>query len=145
MANIYGGGDVNWSRIVPDSARALVRGDRPVIASDGTPERDYLYVEDAAEAYLAIGRSLDDARHHGRAWNVGMGQAVSVLELVRMLIAVAGNHLEPDVRGKPVPRGEIDSQWLDCTPIRSELGWEPAWALGDGLGATYSWYETSLG
>lgn len=145
IANVYGGGDLNWSRIVPDSARALVRGERPVIASDGTPERDYLYVEDAVEAYLAVARSLDDPALRGRAWNAGSDHPVSVLELVRTLIAVSGNEIEPDVQGKPVPRAEIDRQYLDSSSIRDELGWAPRWELDRGLAVTYSWYEANLG
>ena len=78
LANVYGGGDLNWSRVVPDTARALVKGDRPVIRSDGTPERDYLYVEDAVEAYLAVAASVADERLRGRAWNAGWGEPCSV-------------------------------------------------------------------
>jgi CDP-glucose 4,6-dehydratase len=144
MANVYGGGDLNWSRIVPDSARALVRGERPVIASDGTPERDYLYVEDAVEAYLAVAESLEDPAHHGRAWNAGSDRPVTVLELVRTLIAASGNEIEPDIRGKTVPRGEIDSQYLDSSAIRDQLGWAPRWELDRGLAATYAWYRANL-
>ena len=73
LANVYGGGDINWSRIVPETARALATGDRPVIRSDGTPERDYLYVGDAVSAYLAVAASLDDPAMRGRAWNAGWG------------------------------------------------------------------------
>ncbi len=76
LANVYGGGDFNFSRIVPDTARALVRGERPVIRSDGTPERDYIYAADAVDAYLAIARSLDEDEMHGRAWNAGAGQSL---------------------------------------------------------------------
>jgi CDP-glucose 4,6-dehydratase len=71
LANVYGPGDLNWSRIVPDTARALARGERPVIRSDGTPERDYLYVDDAVDAYLAVAASLDRPELHGRAWTRG--------------------------------------------------------------------------
>jgi CDP-glucose 4,6-dehydratase len=144
MANVYGGGDLNWSRIVPDSARALVAGRRPVIRSDGTPERDYLYVEDAVDAYLAVARSLDHPVHHGRAWNVGLGSPVAVLDLVRELIAAAGSDLEPEVQAKTVPRAEIDSEYLDSSAIREELGWAPAWDLPLALCETYRWYEANL-
>jgi CDP-glucose 4,6-dehydratase len=144
LANLYGGGDLNWSRIVPDTARALVQGRRPVIASDGSPERDYLYVEDAVDAYLAVACSLDDPAFHGRAWNAGLGRPVSVLELVRTLIAVSSREVEPEIKGAPVPRGEIDSQYLDSTAIRDELGWSPHWDLQNGLSATYEWYEANV-
>jgi CDP-glucose 4,6-dehydratase len=144
MANTFGGGDLNWSRIVPDTARALVAGRRPVIRSDGTPERDYLYVEDAVDAYLAVASSLEDPNHRGLAWNVGLGTPVSVLELVRTLIAVSGRNVEPDVRGPAVPPGEIDRLYPDSTAIREQLGWFPRWDLESGLEASYGWYERYL-
>jgi CDP-glucose 4,6-dehydratase len=141
LANVYGPGDLNWSRIVPDTARSLARGERPVIRSDGTPERDYLYVDDAVDAYLAIAASLDRPELRGRAWNAGWGRPVSVLDLVRTLISVSGVEVEPDVRGEGVPRGEIDRQYLDSTAIREELGWAPKWQLEDGLRAAWEWYR----
>jgi CDP-glucose 4,6-dehydratase len=144
LANVYGPGDVNWSRIVPDCARALVRGERPVIRSDGRPERDYLYVEDAVDAYMAVAASLDRPELSGRAWNAGWGTPISVLELVRRLVGVSGRDLEPEVRGVGTPRGEIDRQFLDSTAIREELGWAPRWDLDRGLRATWEWYERRL-
>jgi len=144
LANVYGPGDLNWSRIVPDTVRALVRGEPPVIRSDGTPERDYLYVDDAVEAYLAVAASLGRAELHGRAWNAGWGRPVAVIDLVRALIDVSGRELEPDVRGAGRPAGEIDRQYLDSSAIRAELGWEPRVALEEGLRAAYRWYERLL-
>lgn len=140
MANVYGPGDLNWSRIVPDTARALARGERPVIRSDGSPERDYLYVEDAVDAYLAIAASLDDPALRGRAWNAGSDRPVSVLELVRALTAASGRDVEPDVHGEGTPHGEIDRQWLDSSAIRAELGWKPLWELDRGLATAWKWY-----
>ncbi|MET0510866.1 MAG: NAD-dependent epimerase/dehydratase family protein [Thermoleophilaceae bacterium] len=145
LANIYGPGDVNWSRLVPDTARALAAGERPVIRSDGTPERDYLYVEDAVDAYLAIAASLDRPAFHGRAWNAGWGQPVKVVDLVRTLIAVSGVAVEPDLHGTGTPHGEIDRQYLDSSAIRAELGWEPRWELAEGLRAAWEWYRRHLG
>jgi CDP-glucose 4,6-dehydratase len=145
FANVYGPGDVNWSRLVPDSARALARGERPLIRSDGTPERDYLYLDDAVEAYLLVAASLDRPEFRGRAWNAGWGTGVSVLELVRRLIAVSGRELEPDIRGAGVPHAEIDRQFLDSTAIRTELGWEPRVGLDEGLRRAWDWYLARLG
>ncbi len=145
MANIYGGGDVNWSRIVPDTARALARGDRPVIRSDGTPERDYLYVDDAVDAYLTVARSLERPELRGRAWNAGRGSPIPVRELVDRLVAVSGLDLEPDVRGSGTPHGEIDRQYLDSTVIEQELGWRSEVGLEEGLRATWEWYRDRLG
>ena len=145
LGNVYGGGDFNFSRIVPDTCRALVRSERPVIRSDGSPERDYVYIEDAVEAYLAVARSLDRPDLWGRAWNVGTGVPVSVRELVRRLIAVSGKELEPDVRGHASLSGEIDRQFLESSAIADELGWRPRWDLDRGVTSTYDWYERVLG
>jgi len=144
LANVYGGGDVNWSRIVPDTMRALARGDRPVIRSDGSPVRDYIYVEDAVGAYLAVAESLDREELHGRAWNAGSGTPVSVRELVDRIVEVSGKDIEPDVQGAGTPAGEIDRQFLDSTAIGEELGWTPGWGLDGGLAATWEWYERRL-
>jgi CDP-glucose 4,6-dehydratase len=141
LANVYGGGDINWSRVVPDTARALLEDRRPVIRSDGTPERDYLYVEDAVDAYLAVARSLDDRARWGSAWNAGRGEPVSVRDLVDRLIRASGRDLEPDVQGEGTPAGEIDRQYLDSTAIQSELGWAPRVDLDEGLRRTWEWYE----
>jgi CDP-glucose 4,6-dehydratase len=145
LANVYGPGDLNWSRLIPDTARALAEGRRPVILSDGTPERDYLYVEDAVDAYLAAAGSLDRPDLHGRAWNAGCGAPVSVRELVGRLIQVSGRRVEPDIRGEGKPQGEIDRQFLDSTAIREELGWEPRFDLDRGLPLTWEWYARRLG
>jgi CDP-glucose 4,6-dehydratase len=144
LANVYGGGDLNFSRLVPDTARALVRGERPVIRSDGSPRRDYIYVEDAVEAYLAVAESLDRPELRGRAWNAGAGEPVEVRELVRRLIAASGRDVEPDVRGDGTPAGEIAHQYLDSSAIRAELGWSPRWDLARGLRETYAWYAERL-
>jgi CDP-glucose 4,6-dehydratase len=144
LANVYGGGDMNFSRLVPDTVSALVRGERPVVRSDGTPERDWIYVEDAVDAYLRVAASLDRPDLRGRAWNAGGDKAISVLELVTTLTRVAGNDAEPDVRGKGTPRGEIDRQVLDSTAIREELGWRPRFDLESGLRQTWEWYERRL-
>jgi CDP-glucose 4,6-dehydratase len=139
MANIYGGGDLEFARLVPDACRALAAGDRPVLRSDGTPVREFLYVEDAVDAYLTVAASLDDERFVGRAWNIGGGEAVPVLDVVRRLIRVSGREVEPDIRG--AGSGRPDREELDSSAIRRELGFEPAWDLDHGLDATYGWYE----
>lgn len=144
LANVFGGGDFNFSRLIPDTARALVRGERPVIRSDGKMERDYIYAPDAVDAYLAVAGSLDDPANHGRAWNAGAGRPYPVLEVVERLIAASGREAEPDIQGEGTPHGEIDRQYLDSTQIREELGWEPRWALDDGLRETWAWYEQHL-
>ena len=144
LANVYGPGDLNWERVIPQTARSLVRGERPVIRSDGTPERDYLYVEDAASAYVTVANSLDDPEMNGRAWNAGMGVPIRVIDVVRRLIEISGRDLEPDIQGSGTPHGEIDRQFLDSGAIRAELGWEASWDLDRGLEAAWEWYERTL-
>jgi CDP-glucose 4,6-dehydratase len=142
MANVYGGGDLSYSRLVPDACRALAGGERPVLRSDGTPERELLYVEDAVEAYLVVAASLDDPAHAGRAWNAGSGEVVPVLDVVKRLVRASGQDVEPEVRGAPV--AGADRQALDSSAIGAELGWRPAWDLDRGLAATYEWYRVHL-
>ncbi len=144
LANVYGGGDLNWSRIVPGTAKALVGGERPVIRSDGTPERDYLYVDDAVDAYLAVAASLERPELRGRAWNAGSGAPRSAREIVDRLIAASGSAAEPDVQGDGTPHGEIDRQFLDSAVIHDELGWSPKVDLETGLRLTWEWYERRL-
>ena len=140
LANVYGGGDGNLSRIIPDTIAALLNGKQPVIRSDGSPERDYMYVEDAVDAYLAIAGSLDERANWGRAWNAGTGQPVAVRDVVAQLIEVSGTGFEADIQGDGTPHGEIDRQFLDSDAIKTELGWQPRWSLADGLAATWRWY-----
>jgi CDP-glucose 4,6-dehydratase len=144
FANVFGGGDFNFSRLVPGAVRALLAGERPVIRSGGLTERDFLYAEDAVAAYLAVADSLEEPELHGRAWNAGIGRAVTVLEVVERLIAIAGLDIEPDVRGQGTPHGELARQWLDCSAISKRLGWSPEWDLQRGLRATYEWYAREL-
>lgn len=144
LANVYGPGDFNWSRLIPDTARALAAGKRPVIRSDGSPQRDYIHAQDAVEAYLAIAGSLDREEMRGRAWNVGSGEAVAVLDVVHRMISAIGSSVEPDVQGDGVPHGEIDRQVLDSAAIREQLGWAPTVSLDAGLRSTYAWYEERL-
>jgi CDP-glucose 4,6-dehydratase len=141
FANLYGGGDLNFSRLVPEAVAAAIQGRRPVIRSDGTPERDFLYVADAAAAYLAIADGLDGGGAAGEAFNAGSGRPQSVLEVVSTVCQVAGTDVEPDVRGQGVPDGEIDRQYVDATKLRELSGWEPAHDLASGLRETVAWYR----
>jgi len=142
LANVYGGGDFNFSRIVPDTVRALIRGERPVIRSDGTPERDYLYVEDAVGAYLAITDGIDAGVAAGEAFNAGSGRPRSVLDLVRTIARVAGSDVEPEICGSGTPNAEIDRQYVDISKIRERCGWAPSVELDDGVGRTIEWYRS---
>ena len=140
FANLYGGGDLNFSRLVPEAVAAALQGRRPVIRSDGTPERDFLYVQDAAAAYLAIAGALDDGAA-GEAFNAGAGEPRSVLDVVRLVCAAAGTQVEPDIRGQGVPPGEIDRQFVDPGKLRELTGWEPVVGLEEGLSRTIEWYR----
>jgi len=138
--NIYGGGDLNWSRIVPETIRACLGGVRPVIRSDGTFVRDYIYVKDVSRAYLRIAEEMDDPRVRGEAFNFSPEQAVTVLELVRRIQRLMDcAHLTPDVRN--TAQGEIHSQYLDATKAKRVLGWEPRYTMEEGLAETIAWYK----
>jgi CDP-glucose 4,6-dehydratase len=141
FANIYGGGDLNFSRLIPEAVTAVLDGRRPVIRSDGSPERDFLYVEDVARAYVAIAGSLENGESGGEAFNAGWGRPNSVLEVVRLVCEVSGVEVEPEVRGEGNPEGEIDRQFLDSKKLRERTGWEPEVDLREGLTRTLDWYR----
>ena len=141
LANIYGGGDRNFSRLIPETVSAVLDGRRPVIRSDGSPERDFLYVEDAASAYLAIAEALAGGRGCGEAFNAGWGRPHPVREVVDLICELESGEIEADYRGAGNPSGEIDRQYLDSAKIRAEIGWEPSVELREGLGRTLGWYR----
>jgi CDP-glucose 4,6-dehydratase len=139
FANLYGGGDTNRSRLVPEAISAALSGRAPVVRSDGSPERDFLYVEDAVAAYLAISAALGRGQGWGEAFNAGGGAPHRVLEVVQLICRLAGAAVEPDVRGVGTPPGEIDRQWVDSAKLRALTGWRPRFSLEDGLGTTIAW------
>jgi CDP-glucose 4,6-dehydratase len=141
--NLFGPGDLNMSRIVPGTICAALRGERPVIRSDGSPVRDYLFVGDAVAGYLALGERLDAEAVRGRPFNFGTGERRSVLELTRMILAAAGRpDLEPEVQG--AARNEIDAQYLAADAAASILGWRPGAPLASRLAETVAWYRDNL-
>jgi len=141
FANIYGGGDTNFSRLIPEAVSAAVDGRPPVLRSDGSPQRDFLYVEDAAAAYLAIADGLDRSDVRGEAFNAGGGRPYPVGDVVAMIARLAGTDVEPEILGAGNPAGEIDRQYVDPAKIRSVLGWEPRVDLEEGLRRTIEWYR----
>lgn len=141
FANLYGGGDRNFSRLIPETVSAVLDGRRPVIRSDGTPERDFLYVEDAARAYLTIAGALAEGRAGGEAFNAGSGRPHPVREVVELICELGPTEVEPDYQGTGSPSGEIDRQYLDSAKIREQTGWEPAVELRDGIERTLDWYR----
>jgi CDP-glucose 4,6-dehydratase len=141
--NIYGGGDLNWDRIVPSAVRSLLAGERPILRSDGRPRRDYLYVQDAVSAYVRLAQGLLDGEATGEAYNFGHNAPVSVLEIVDALRQIVGRpDLEPLVLG--TAEHEIPDQFLDASKAKSRLGWSPKYSLSQGLAETVEWYRTVL-
>ncbi|OGA01795.1 MAG: sugar dehydratase [Betaproteobacteria bacterium RIFCSPLOWO2_02_FULL_64_12] len=138
--NVYGGGDLNWSRIVPGTIRAFLRGEPPVVRSDGSYVRDYFFVKDCARAYLRLAERLHDPAVRGQAFNFSHESPRTVLELVRVIQKLMdAGHLEPDVRNATV--GEIHSQYLSAARARDLLGWAPEFDLESGLRETIAWYR----
>ncbi len=141
FANLYGGGDTNRSRLVPEAVTAALAGRSPVVRSDGSPERDFLYVEDAVAAYLAIAGALGRGEGRGEAFNAGGGRPHRVLDVVELICRLAGTGVTPDVRGAGTPPGEIDQQWVDYGKLQALTGWEPRTPLEEGLQRTLDWYR----
>ena len=140
LANVYGPGDLESSRLVPELVASVVAGRPPVIRSDGSPERDFLYAEDAAAAYLAIADALV-AGAAGEAFNVGGDGPHAVREVVELLLEVAGARVAADYRGHGDLPGEIDRKWVDSGKLRTLTGWAPRVALREGLTRTVDWYR----
>ncbi len=138
--NFYGGGDLNWSRIVPGTIRALLRNQRPIIRSDGRHTRDYFYVEDGAEAYLRLAESLmDDPTLSGEAFNFSNEQQITVLELVKKILFLMNSDLEPIIRNEAP--NEIPEQFLSAEKARKVLNWNSLYSLESGLTRTIEWYR----
>ena len=142
--NTYGGGDLNWSRIVPGTIRSFLKGEAPQIRSDGSYVRDYIYVGDVVSAYCAVAEALDRPEVRGHAFNVAAGEDATVLDVVRAIRELIGGRL-PEPRILDVSRGEIREQRLDTAKVRRVLGWTPRVGLKDGLRDTIAWYRSYLG
>lgn len=138
--NFYGGGDLNWNRIVPGTVRSLLRGERPVIRSDGAYVRDYFYVEDAAAAYMLLAQRLgENPELKGEAFNFSNESQLSVVELVRLIQKLMRSTLQPDIRNQAA--NEIPCQYLSAAKARQVLGWQPLFTLRQGLRRTINWYR----
>jgi CDP-glucose 4,6-dehydratase len=141
--NFYGGGDLNWNRIVPGTVRAILRGEAPVIRSDGTSVRDYFYVEDGAAAYLLLAERLaGDPGLRGHAFNFSNEIQVTALELVQRISALLGSDRPPRILGEAT--NEIAHQWLSARKAREVLDWRPLFTLDEGLERTIAWYREAL-
>jgi CDP-glucose 4,6-dehydratase len=138
--NFYGGGDLNWSRLVPGTIRAIYRRQRPIIRSDGQSVRDYFYVEDGAAAYVLLAEKLAERPElRGEAFNFSYDAPLTVLELVDRIGQLMGSRLEPDVRSTAT--NEIPVQRLSARKARELLGWRPTYALDEGLRRSIAWYR----
>jgi CDP-glucose 4,6-dehydratase len=141
--NLYGGGDLNWSRIVPGTIRSILEGERPVIRSDGTFVRDYLYVDDGASGVLRLADAVRlRAGLGGEAFNFAGRDRLTVLDVVRRILALMDSALEPDVRALDLT--EIPEQRVSTAKARRILEWRPQVRLDDGLRRTIDWYRTHL-
>lgn len=140
--NIYGGGDLNFSRIIPGTIKSIILDQNPIIRSDGTPVRDFIHVKDASVAYILLAENMGKAGVNGEAFNFGSNAPINMLNLAKKIIEVSGRtDLKPDVRGTKKPDAEIDEQYLSSEKAEKVLGWKPKLDLESGLKETIKWYE----
>ena len=140
--NLYGGGDLNWNRIIPGTIRSIIRGKTPEIRSDGKSIRDYFYVDDASKAYIRLAEKMDNKKVKGEAFNFSNETPISVIELVNLILKVMDSDLVPNIINES--KNEIPEQYLDSSKAYELLGWKPAYSLEEGLAKTVSWYKELL-
>ena len=141
--NLYGGGDLNWARIIPGTIRSIWQNQAPIIRSDGTLIRDYFYVRDAVDAYLMLAEQMETKGIRGEAYNFSNEIQLSVLALTQKLLTLMGREdLQPIVQGNN--RGEIKDQWLSAAKAREQLSWHPKFELDSALAETIEWYKDHL-
>jgi CDP-glucose 4,6-dehydratase len=138
--NFYGGGDLNWNRIVPGTIRSVIRGMNPIIRSNGKSIRDYFYVEDGAAAYMLLAEQLSfHPELSGEAFNFSYELQISVYDLVKKILSIMDSDLNPDIRNEKLK--EIPHQYLSATKARRLLNWDPHFTLDEGLIRTINWYK----
>lgn len=139
-ANFYGGGDLNFNRIVPGTIRSVILNERPVIRSDGTLIRDYIYILDAVEAYLLLAEKMDELPIQGEAFNFSSEMQLTVLDMTRKILELMGrDDLEPSILNEA--KDEIKHQYLSAAKAKEILGWKVKYSLEEGLKATINWYK----
>jgi CDP-glucose 4,6-dehydratase len=138
--NFYGGGDLNWNRIIPGTIRSIVRGKRPIIRSDGNYTRDYFFVEDGAAAYMHLAEKLAEIPNlKGEGFNFSNETPLSVLQITEMILKAMGSNLQPIIRNEVT--NEIRHQYLNAEKSRSRLNWKPIYSIQQGLDRTIAWYR----
>ncbi|MEW6104199.1 MAG: GDP-mannose 4,6-dehydratase [bacterium] len=141
--NIYGGGDLNFNRIIPGTILSLLKNERPIIRSDGSPKRDYIYVEDVVDGFLKLGDNMENPDVRGEAFNFSQEQPFTVIEVVDKIIKIMKKeNLSPIIFGET--RGEIKDQYLSCKKAKEILGFSPKYSLDEGLSLTIKWYEETF-
>ena len=138
--NIFGGGDLNFSRIIPDTIRSVIFNKPPIIRSDGTPVRDFIYISDVVAAYLVLAENLDKKGIKGEVFNFGSNSPIKILDLVNKIISISGKKLKPKIIGKGKQKGEISVQYLSSKKAEKLLKWRSKVSLEEGLRKTIEWY-----
>ncbi len=142
-SNLFGGGDLSWNRLIPGTIRSVLQGERPVIRSDGSFRRDYLYVADAVRGYLMLAEKLTEPGVRGEPFNIGSGRGVPALEVVRTIVALSGRQdLEPIILNEV--KNEILDEYLSPEKAKRAIGWRPQYTLAGGLRESMDWYKTYL-
>lgn len=142
-ANIYGPADANLSRVIPGTILSILKGERPIIRSDGTPVRDFIFSDDIANGYLLLAENIETAK--GEAFNFGSGEPIGMLELVNKIIRLMGKvgEITPDVKLQTKIEKEIDAQYLSSTKVNAQYDWKPNVNLDEGLKRTIDWYSSN--
>ena len=139
-ANMYGGGDLNWNRIVPGTIRSVLLNERPIVRSDGTMKRDYVYVKDIVSAYLTLAEAMKGNEYTGGTFNFGVDSPRTVLEMVDAIIRLSDRpDLQPVILNNAP--NEIQDQYLSSEKAHKLLGWKPQYTLEEGLRETMAWYK----
>ena len=137
--NFYGGGDLNFNRIVPGTIRSISNNIRPIIRSDGTNLRDYFYIKDGVKSYMLLAEKMENKNIHGEAFNFSTEHPISVLEIVNKIIALMESNLEPKILNSA--SNEIKDQYLSAQKAKALLNWLPSYTLDEGLKETVQWYQ----